>query len=814
MVAANRIALAAIIVAAPFAVGGTRADVQLCLAVLVALVALWSSVSSDNRAAQTTWLTYVWFAPSLWATLQLVPLPIGLLSNLSPRSAALYLTANPAVGWAPISVDTTQTQICILHGLTFGIVVLLTEQMRREEIRLLRRAIIASVCVSAVVALIHHAFDAQQIYGLYTAIDRASLTGFFGPFVNENTFAAFCILGSLLAGGEALSSEEVTERTLCILAAIGCALACVSTGSRGGAIALAMGWIIFMSVALYSHRTTGEASGSQRTVLLLTGGVLIGLVALMLIAPADLLASSDLMNDQKVRIWISALPLVSDYWMTGSGRGTFGLVFSQVQSFPIDGSVSHAENIGLRTLIETGIFFSLLMLGVLGFLCRKGCKRMTRHQRPSHWAIGSLLIAIGVQQFADFGLESMGLSLPVAVCLGAFFGSRRLEIDESDTIKRLTIFSATGLLVFALLCSVNVYASVADGHLRPIKEAALDQMEEATNEIFADHPADYMVPRVACTRLSQAQKIEWKQILYWCAQAQRLAPLEGDIHLRLARLFTRDGAYGQAVTEYRLALRKQPWESLNIIAEVANSIASPVRLAELTRGDRVNQVRVAETLLSRGMMLRAKSFAQELVLLNEENQAALNIWARVCLQSGNIPCARQRAAELNSLGHGLLAQGILVLAAATEQDIEGFRTHLEAGKSQNGFNDGDFLHRVVKGAMRLGLEPESEAALDQLWKLEGHKIAGAVRSLTLRGNSERLFGRTLKAHAAYEQAFQLAPSISLSMTLSRLELELGRTDIAMKRLQAALTRWPQSTELRRALERIEKARPKNEGTQD
>ena len=254
MLTPYRLAIVLLVALTPFAIGGTRADVQLVCGLLVALTTLVALLGDRLRDIAPSWVTWAWFIPAFWACIQLVPLPIELLATLSPTAADLYQSAQPNVAWAPLSVDLAKTATAAIHQLSFAAIFVLTVMSGHSTAKSLRWVIIGAVTSSAALAAGHWAFDADQILGLYEASHRAALSGYFGPFVNENTFASFLVLGCLLACGVALAGEDESTTRIAIICALVCAFATLATGSRGGVLALVLGWVTLGFIGLAGRK--------------------------------------------------------------------------------------------------------------------------------------------------------------------------------------------------------------------------------------------------------------------------------------------------------------------------------------------------------------------------------------------------------------------------------------------------------------------------------------------------------------------------------------------------------------------------------
>ena len=87
---ASQVGVYGVIAFSAFAIGGTRADVQLAAASLMVLTALAVVVSPPSRRTAVPWPAWFFMGLAGMSGLQVLPLPMAVLQWLSPRSAALY----------------------------------------------------------------------------------------------------------------------------------------------------------------------------------------------------------------------------------------------------------------------------------------------------------------------------------------------------------------------------------------------------------------------------------------------------------------------------------------------------------------------------------------------------------------------------------------------------------------------------------------------------------------------------------------------------------------------------------------------------
>ena len=136
------------------------------------------------------------------------------------------------------------------------------------------------------------------------------------------------------------------------------------------------------------------------------------------------------------KVWSDSLQATGDFWLTGSGLGTFGQIFPIYRSFGGSISYSHAHNDYLQLLIELGapglLLVSALIVGFWRLAWR--ARRSLRGDRATlylHAGYCSAVLAVSLHSFTDFGLHLPAnaalLSVVVGVVVGLDQGSREIS---------------------------------------------------------------------------------------------------------------------------------------------------------------------------------------------------------------------------------------------------------------------------------------------------------------------------------------------------------------------------------------------------
>jgi O-antigen ligase len=195
------------------------------------------------------------------------------------------------------------------------------------------------------------------------------------------------------------------------------------TGSRGGAAATAVGFLILGVL----HLTVGGAKPS-RTLMAVCGAIALATVFIFFLGDLLLTRSLDVSQDADVRVRIFAPhweAFLRSPWI-GYGYGTFDLVNRTLinsQNFGVLWDIRAAHNVYLQWLEQGGLLgalpmFSAVAVVILGTLLRaRGRRRMT----SALYAAIAVSAVFLVHGLSDFALEIHGLAAFWTLILGLQF---------------------------------------------------------------------------------------------------------------------------------------------------------------------------------------------------------------------------------------------------------------------------------------------------------------------------------------------------------------------------------------------------------
>jgi hypothetical protein len=248
---------------------------------------------------------------------------------------------------------------------------------------------------------------------------RDSLTG---TFINRNTAATFFGVSLCLCLAICIRAVANEGRRTAILWALCSGIMMVATGctqSRGGIASSFVGALVTVvtMISMSSRRPSMEPWHSRVLKVL---GVLV-----LLVLVGNFLADRILLDAaENVRFCVlpALLELLQDNWLTGTGMGTFRLVFPEYRpaSCGIYEVWDLAHNVFLDGWITLGIVAPLATLaGAAGLLRAFALGIHNRRQR--RWipvAMFGVVTVVALHSLVDFSVQIPGFAIYLATILG------------------------------------------------------------------------------------------------------------------------------------------------------------------------------------------------------------------------------------------------------------------------------------------------------------------------------------------------------------------------------------------------------------
>jgi len=371
-------------------------------------------------------------------TVQLIPLPAALVAMLSPHavavSRALSIQLSTDAGFRALTLSRTDTAWAwIVMAGAIATFLIARGRFRRGGVRQTVRMIVALGFAVSLLAIAQAATAGRDIYWRFRTEFEGPLP--FGPFVNRNHFATWVIMALPLSLGyiaarlgkpaepthasvRARLASSVDPRTAWLLAAgVTMLVALLLSLSRSGMLALAAtacGTIVFCRHRLDRRR--------RNRLLLAAALVVVGGFAwadIPALGQRVAGAQSGLAN--RLTIWRETVPIIRDFWLTGTGAGTYQRAMFYYQQSSRVVYFNQAHNHYLQIAAEGGaMLITAFVLAVIAFV-RSAHERLTRDQSGLFWIRAGA--ACGLAAVALQSLWETGLAMPANAALAALLAA-------------------------------------------------------------------------------------------------------------------------------------------------------------------------------------------------------------------------------------------------------------------------------------------------------------------------------------------------------------------------------------------------------
>ena len=383
----------------------------------------------------------LWILIALAAcVVQTVPLPRSLVDIISPAAGrvASQLALDGSGAALPLTIDLAESAIAVaLFGGMIAVFFAARELFDGGGVRTVARGIAVVGLVVAAVGIAQDATGDGLMYWRWRPTFER--THPFGPFVNRNHYATWAIvavpvsIGYLIAHAGAHRNDGrpaswrakliavLDGRAVLLLASaalmiVGVVLSLSRSGMLGLAAALGVGgWL--------AYRRTAETTRLPRRPALLVAvlaAVVVTLIVLR-VPPAQIAArvsGAPVALEDRATIWRATMPVVRDFWVAGTGAGTYQTAMIVYQR-PSDGLIfNQAHNHYLQVAAEGGWLLGIPIAIVLVLLTREGAGALAHDRSGMFWlraGAASGLTGLAVQSLFETGLLTPANSILAAI---------------------------------------------------------------------------------------------------------------------------------------------------------------------------------------------------------------------------------------------------------------------------------------------------------------------------------------------------------------------------------------------------------------
>ncbi len=386
--------------------------------------------------------------------MQLLPMPRGLVAAVSPSAArveqALALVTPTGAGFLSIRPAHSIWASALLAGL-FLLFLTARRIFEGGGVRVVCRIAAVTGLVLAAVAIAQDATAKGLIYWRFAPPREGPAP--FGPFTNRNHFATWAMmvvplsigyLATHAAAGPAGGARSWRTRLAASLdARIWMQIAAVLLLMIATALSLSRSGLVGLAVALGTSAVLMRSQGADRVRSsrgLVYGGAvtLAGMLGILTVVGPHVIgarfgASGTAVVD-RLAIWRDTIPVLRDFWLTGTGVGTFQTAMAIYQRSRPEKIFNQAHNHYLQVAAEGGLLIGLPAAVGLIALLLAGRRRLSADNSPMYFLRAGA--AAGLAGVAVQSLWETGLTVPANAALAAVLAAILVHTRHGGGIAR------------------------------------------------------------------------------------------------------------------------------------------------------------------------------------------------------------------------------------------------------------------------------------------------------------------------------------------------------------------------------------------
>lgn len=395
----------------------------------------------------------VFFLVPLWISLQTVPLPPELVTNLSPTAAELQRLGGLEQFTISLEPNVTHREAYLSWAfwLFFMMTLLLVDSAQRT------RALIMTIVLCGVFQALYGSFMTLSGLGYgFFEFRGPNLTAASGTFWVRNHFAGYLemclalgiglLVGTLNPGQgkrswrqlfvdsiNTMLGPKMRLRIFLAIMVIGLVLSRSRMGNTAFFLSLPICGVLFMILQRKLHKGA---------IILFTSLILIDVLIVSqwfgLEEVAERLQSTSTNTEIRDEVIRDTLTMIPDFQLTGSGLGTFMHTFIPYDNVHVDRMVDFAHNDFLEFVVELGWIGSaplaLIVLYSLFMVARSIAVRRTQLFRGIGFGAMMGVLSILIHSLVDFNLQIPGNALLFVVLLA--LAQLALQLERREGMKR------------------------------------------------------------------------------------------------------------------------------------------------------------------------------------------------------------------------------------------------------------------------------------------------------------------------------------------------------------------------------------------
>lgn len=397
--------------------------------------------------------------------LQIVPLPIGVLRDITPATDAFlrdYHIGYSSGNRQPISLEPEDTTLALCLLVSFGLLMFgAVRQLTSRAVESIARGIAVLGALVALEGVVQRAISTETIYGFWRPHTPGVQT--FGPFVNRNHFAGWMLMalpltiGYLFAIVERnhvatrswrqrvvwLGSPAASHALLVGSAIIVMALALVLTLSRSGIGCFLVALIVWVLATGRRSDATISGRAAAITYLLAIGVVSATWIGTSTIATRFAGLGSGANDVSRILAWGDAVRVVKAFPLTGTGVNAYDAAILSYDSHTTEKFFGQVHNDYLQLAAEGGLLVGVPAVATVLAFAGAVRRRFTRDDVRSRWLrLGAVtgLVAVALQELVDFSLQIPGNAVLFTI-LAAIALHRATLTESSRTEPAVDVIS-------------------------------------------------------------------------------------------------------------------------------------------------------------------------------------------------------------------------------------------------------------------------------------------------------------------------------------------------------------------------------------
>ncbi len=368
--------------------------------------------------------------------LQLMPLPGRLIDWISPADRAVWDRVSLYVpGFLPLSINPRAGVWATLIA-ALAIVTFLTARrlMRSGSIRIFIRGLSAIGVLLSAIGIAQDATARGLMYWFRRPLQEGAPP--FGPFVDRNSFATWALLAIPLCVGYLTAHTTVHHRPIAsrmhwtarvrdaldgraiwLAASVTLMLIALAiTLSRSGITSLVAA--LLLGAYLMARRQPRGGRAVSWVAALCAIGIVLGVARVDPWVLGRRFAAARTSAAHRLVIWRETLPIVRDFWLTGTGAGTYETAMLVYQRSSRGVRFNQAHNHYLQVVAEGGLLLSIPLAIALWSFARAAVASVREDASGMYWVrAGALcgLAGVAAQSFWETGLTAPANAILAAI---------------------------------------------------------------------------------------------------------------------------------------------------------------------------------------------------------------------------------------------------------------------------------------------------------------------------------------------------------------------------------------------------------------